>query len=300
MIRPEREFTIALRDGVSTTVRDLGRGPNVLFSHGTGYACDAFAPFVHALAGRCRVFCVDLRGHGIGPPVNPQDFSLALLVSDLHDTVAALKRDHGVDALHGVFHSIAAVLALRVQADRADAFRSIVGFEPPLAAIGADAAAFREGAARMATRALRRRRTFSSARELADRYRESGTLAAGGDEAALALAEGVLDDAVDGRRALRCAPEIEAKVYAGNTDMGIWQALGTIGCPGMIVRGQHPSAAEYTEIVAAHIAEAAGFDLRTLAEGVGHLGWIEEPERGAELVAAYVCGQVVNRGATTA
>ena len=88
--------------------------------------------------------------------------------------------------------------------------------------------------------------------------------------------------------------------HVGIAGIGIWRALGTIGCPGMIVRGQHPRAAEYTEIVAAHIAEAAGFELRTLAEGVGHLGWIEEPERGAELVAAYVCGQAANRAATTA
>lgn len=288
MIEPRESIPVTLRDGASTIVRRLGSGPKVLFSHGSGYASDAFATFLHRLADRCEVYCVDLRGHGIGPRIDVQDFSLELLTRDFHDIIRALRDEYGAHSIHGVFHSIAAVLALRVQAENAAAFRSIVGYEPPVPAAGPNAQEFVDGAARMATRALRRRRAFATAGELADRFRESGTLVAGGEAAALCLANGVLGEAVDGLRPLRCEPEIEAGIYTGNSDTGLWQAMQVIRCPGLIVRGRRPGGnREYTDIVASRVADALRFDLLTL-HGLGHLGWIEAPDKSAEIVASFV------------
>ncbi len=287
MIDSEHSFRVELGDAAVTTVRRVGHGPRVLFSHGSGFSCDAFASFVHELARTFEVLCFDHRGHGLGPAVDVETFSLPLLTSDTTDVAQAIRHRHDGEPLFGVFHSIAGICALRAQLDHCGLFDAIVGYEPPLAAIGSGEAAFRDGAAEMAFRARNRKRHFESAQDLAQRYIRSKVLIGATDEAALVLANGVLEDSEDGRMRLRCDPEIEAKVYATNTDFGLWQDLGKIDCPGMIMSGDLGERATYTEMVAPEVARLADFRLHRV-DGLSHLGWIESPVATASAVSDFL------------
>jgi pimeloyl-ACP methyl ester carboxylesterase len=289
MINAEETFPIRLRDGTETPVRRLGQGPAVLFSHGAGFACDAFSPFVHELAQSFEVYCVDLRGHGIGPQTDVATFSLPLLTDDTADIANALHQRRGGAPLLGVFHSIAAILALRAQADDNGLFDAIVGFEPPLAAIGEHADAFRQGARVLANRALSRARTFDSPNDLAHRYVRGRVLVGASEAAALILADALLETGEDGLQHLRCDRQVEAKVYSTNTDFGLWHDLGQIGCKGLIMCGELPGSPGYPERVAPKIAELAGFELQRL-HGLSHLGWIESPGPAARRVADFLRG----------
>lgn len=287
MIEPAETIDISLCDGAVSRVRRVGSGEAVLFSHGNGFSCDAFAPFVSVLAESYSVYCFDHRGHGSGPAIDVDGLTLELLVDDLRDVAAAVRAHHGGGPLHGVCHSIAAVFAFRVQADAPGSFDSIVAYEPPLAPIGPHRAAFREGCRTLARRALKRRVDFDDARDLAQRYRRSGVLLGEDERAAVALAQGVLGKGEHDRYSLRCKPGIEAKIYATNTDMGIWPALPRLGCKLLVMRGRRDDGVQYPEAAAALIAQAAGCQLQTF-DGLGHLGWIEAPQRTATATARAI------------
>ena len=83
MIEAEQILTVAVRDGTEFEIKRLGSGPRVLFSHGAGFAVDAYAPFVHALAAHAEVFAFDLRGHGRGPQVSIDDYHLTTHIATL-------------------------------------------------------------------------------------------------------------------------------------------------------------------------------------------------------------------------
>lgn len=268
-------------------LRLVGQGAPIIFSHGAGFACDCFAPLVMILARSYSVYLLDLVGHGVNPPISEEAFSLDLARDQLRAACIGVAARHDGAAPALVCHSISSVLALRVRAETPQHLSALVAYEPPLAQPDSQADVSLADQSLLERRALGRRRTFAQIEDLAGRYasRGGGGLSA---EAAEIIARGLLRPSEDGY-ALRCAPEIEAKIYRTNQHFGLWARLGDPGPPVTIMAGRRRGASDYTADVASQIAEAGSFDLIRLA-GLSHLGWAEAPARTAPFIRAALAG----------
>lgn len=284
MIRATQVLNIELADGVMTSVRVLGRGPRLLFTHGSGFASDAFGPFLHGLAEKFEVVAFDLRGHGRGPAVTAADYELQQLIADFPVIVAGIQEQLGEVPVNGVFHSIGGVFALRAQIDHR-LFRSMVCYEPPVGAVGEHHEVFDLHRKVLAERTRKRRTVFLRVDELARSYLRAGVVGDNQDAARI-LATAMLRERGEGQFELRCNPEIEAKTYATNSDFGLWNDFARIDCPGLIMAGR-PGA--YPANAATRIAAATGFDLER-REDLGHSGWMQAPDWSVHRVSAAVLG----------
>ncbi len=281
MINADEILTVTVGDGTRFRVKRIGKGPRVLFSHGAGFAVDAYAPFVHELARHVEVVAFDLRGHGAGPRVSVEDYELAQHIDDIADIAGALKPPSG--GLHGAFHSISGVFALGAQRAASDSFRSLALFEPPLGRVGDGEQWFVDDKMGRAARAAKRRDRFDSTAELAARF--EGLLRS--EARARIVAEALLVQDGSDNYTLRCPRDIESKTYATNQSFGLWDALPGMNCPGTILAGNPGESIEYPGSVAADIANAAGFEYQQVS-GIGHLGLLEAPSRTARLAVASI------------
>lgn len=283
MTAPTLLGAATMDDGVGIFVRRIGEGPRIWFSHGAGFACDAFGPLVRALARDHSVFLVDLRGHGVNPPLQGiEQFSIDAMVGDVRRVRDFIDATCGAAPMVAVCHSISGVVALRAMQAWPNLFTGFIGFEPPLAQPDETQALSHIDQQVFTERALRRTGRFERIDDLADRYRRSGLIA---PDAARELAQALLRPHPTGGFTLRCPPEIEAEIYRTNHHFGLWPRLAELPCPALIMAGRRAGVSDYTADVAPQIAARSGFDLIQMA-GLSHLGWIEAPQRSALLIKA--------------
>lgn len=285
-------FNLTMPDGTALRVRRYGNfnAPRVLFCHGAGLASDGFRPFWEILAERHDVFVMDLRGHGENPPCPVETFSPDLLVSDFCTVVGAVQDGFGQRPLHGVLHSVAAAIGLRVATLLPNAFASLVLYEPALAPSPEEPDATFDALRKSAPAStMRRRANFSTLEELQHLLLTHGPPSRMMPEAALILAKSLLRMTPRGEFKLRCAPALEAAIYASADHFGLWKTLHTLAPPVLIMGGRLRETSEYTSSAAPRISEAGSFDLLTLP-GLSHFGWLEQPVRLALMTEAFICG----------
>lgn len=265
-------------------LRRMGEGAPIIFSHGAGFACDSFGDLTARLARTFSVHLLDLPGHGVNPSLSEAEFSLDLARDALQGACAWVMRHTGrAPAL--VCHSISGVLALRLRTEAPELMSALITYEPPLAQPDASQDISTADQSMLERRALRRRRTFARIEDLAARLAPRDGVPGLPPTAAFRVASGLLRAADDGGFALRCAPEVEAKIYRTNQHFGIWPRLRNPGPPVTIMAGRRTDASDYTADVALQVANVGAFDLIVLS-GLTHLGWAEAPERAAPLIVA--------------
>jgi pimeloyl-ACP methyl ester carboxylesterase len=98
-----------------------GAGPPMVFVHGTAADSEQWAEAVGVLAGRHTVICPDLSGSG-----RTTDTGGILSVDVLAAQVIAAIVDAGVSGVHIVGHSLGAVVAAAVSAQRPDLVARVV------------------------------------------------------------------------------------------------------------------------------------------------------------------------------
>ena len=78
-------FDVALDDGATILVRRHGRadGARLLFSHGNGFAADAYFPYWQHLLANFDLIVFDFRNHGQNVPVLPPNQNYEQLTRDL-------------------------------------------------------------------------------------------------------------------------------------------------------------------------------------------------------------------------
>jgi pimeloyl-ACP methyl ester carboxylesterase len=92
-----------------------GQGPPIVLVHGTAAGSEQWAEAVAALAGRHAVICPDLSGSG-----RTTDSGAPLTVDALAAQVIAVIADAAIEGVHIVGHSMGAVVAAAVSAQRPD------------------------------------------------------------------------------------------------------------------------------------------------------------------------------------
>lgn len=263
--------TVSLGAGALSCLEWESSGPPLHFAHANGFNAGTYRRLLAPLAEGFHVFACDQRGHGFSTlPATPGLASGWTIFRD--DLVALLDRlDTGPVILAG--HSMGATASLLAAAAAPDRVRALVLFEPVLVAPSPHAGS--NPGPDLASRALKRRRDFSSFEEALVAFRGRGIFKS--------WAEGMLEDylrgglvsAPDGTVTLACAPEWEAACFR-ETPLHVARIATQVRCPIAIVHGEIASTSLAGEI--ATVVSARPATRVVSIEGTSHFLPMERPD----------------------
>jgi pimeloyl-ACP methyl ester carboxylesterase len=285
------EHRLRLSDGASILLRRTGnpKGPRLLVSHGTGFAIDGFARMWRPLAGNHDLIVFDLRGHGHSGAVSPETVDGPRLTLDMAEVLAAVAEVWGERPVFGLFHSISALMALRLEAQAPGSFSGLVLIEPPASPPKESPGfeAFEQGRLGLEARSAKRQTHFSSIEELAAKFTGRGPFRHFEPGSAQELAASMLVPDGDGWR-LACPPEVEARYFGRNLDDGLGERLKQVACPVLMLVGRDDLAIAGTPAcIAVDLARLGGFDILELANAT-HMLPLERPGAIAVFARAFV------------
>jgi len=249
---PARSESLTV-NGIRLHYLRAGQGPTaIVLTHGNSHCGGVWAPLVEALAGdEFTVVSTDLRGHGWSEkPDSGYDWAT------LRDDVVGLVSTLDLTDVFYVGHSRGGGVALLTAAATPERARGVVVYEPtvPVQPGAADEPApvpAPERAALMAERALRRRETFGSRRELIDHYRARDGFKEWRDDYFQAFLEYGSITREDGSVELCMPPRTAARLFEATYGFETWRDVRCPALPvlaiygersGRIVEGRDPAA----------------------------------------------------------
>ena len=279
---PNATAHIALSDGSAIIVRRHGNpdGPRLYFSHGNGFAADAYFPFWRELLSGFDIVLFDFRNHGWNERSDPARHRYAQMVHDLDAVVTQAEAAFGDKPAVGVFHSMSARTAMKHAVELGWRWRALVLFDPPNVPPASHPLypAMEIFEQRLVAWAGMRRELFADPSELAAEYHRSRTSSAWVSGAQELMAQSVLRKDADGWR-LVCAPALEAAIYGEATTLNLWPMASQFGGPTKLI-GADPQMKGGPATGPANRALGLenGFDYVSVP-GTGHLLQIERPEQ---------------------
>jgi pimeloyl-ACP methyl ester carboxylesterase len=218
---------------------DSSSGDPLILVHGTGFLAGVWDAVARDLAKRFRVYAIDRRGHGRSS--KPDD---AYHFADFADDLCAVIDHLGLDRVYGVGHSAGATDVLLAAAQRPGVFARVFAMEPTIMDPRAPNLAGELGPhyQEFIDAARRRRSSFSSAEEAADRYATRGVFATWPRPLLEGYAADAFEARPDGQVHLRCAPRYEVAMlgpiveamdarYVGDARGNPFGRIGEVDCP---------------------------------------------------------------------
>ena len=273
-------------DGVTIAVHDLAgdasRSP-LLVSHATGFHARCYLPMAAALGDRYHVLGLDHRGHGASTLPDGWDVDWSRFGTDTLRVAEAIAPDGG---LAGVGHSMGGASLLMAAHTRPGLFAHLTLFEPVAHPSNSDLADVDMRSLPIVQGALRRRRRFASIREAVDNYVDKPPLSVLVPDALAQYVEHGFRPVVDEDGApaveLCCTPELEAGIFVGGRDNGVWELLAEIETPCTVIGGRveerQPSSKTRP------IAEQLPHGRYLLLDHHDHFGPLSHPDEIAALV----------------
>ena len=285
------ETMLRLSDGAQVLLRRHGRtgGPRLLVSHGTGFAVDGFARMWRPLCDRFDVIVFDLRHHGRNPSCDPMSITAERQNLDMREIVAGVAETFGRREISGLFHSIAALAALRVETLFPGTFAHLALIEPPAPPpLGHPLhAPFEAGRIALAERSARRQARFDTVDELAAKYQGRPAFRRFQDGAAHDLAAAIVKETAQGFELL-CSPLAESRYYETNQDDGLFDRAASVACPVLMLTGRDDLVHAGTPAqLAGELARLGGYDYVELADAT-HMMPLERPEAIVALTRSLV------------
>ena len=245
--------------------------PVLLLSHATGFCKEVWGPVAAALPGFGLV-AVDQRGHGdSGSP--PLPFDWWDLGRDLVTAAAEAGAPHPI----GVGHSSGAAALIMAEILDPGRFSALVLIEP----IVFPPPYRRYEDLPLAVAAERRRPSFPSRLAIVEAFRGRGIFARWVDEAVEAYVDGGFRES-GGEWFLKCRPKVEAEWYRTATAHGVWDRLGEVACPAVVVGGADSSS--HPASLLQQQADLLGDGRVEIVPGSTHFVPMEDPGAVARLV----------------
>jgi pimeloyl-ACP methyl ester carboxylesterase len=265
-------------DGVTVALHDLGGdGPPLLLCHPTGFLGMTWAPLAAALADVAHCWALDFRGHGDSTSPASLDFSWSGMGDDVLAVVDAL----GLTDARAAGHSMGGAALVMAEQRRPGTFARLWVYEPiifpPVEGVPVGRNPLAEGA--------RRRRPWFPDRETAYANFSSKPPLDVLDPAALRayVDHGMRDRPGDGAVELKCAPDVEARVFDGGMGHPTFSRLGEVRCPVTVaMSGEAVGPAQ----VAPLIADALPAGRLEAHPDLTHFGPMEDPAGMAAAVRA--------------
>ena len=239
MISPAPARRVPSTDGVTVALHDLGgAGPPVLFCHPTGFLGLTWQPLAAALAGVAHAWALDFRGHGDATSPASGDFSWVGMADDVLAVVDDLRAaGRPVDGLRAAGHSMGGAALLMAEQRRPGTFGRLWLFEPIVLPPVADGPSpVRSNP--LAEAAARRRPWFPDREAAYANFSAKPPLSVLAPEALRAYVDhGLREVPGDGAVELKCAPDVEARVFRGSSGHATFDRLDQVRCPVTVAVG---------------------------------------------------------------
>jgi pimeloyl-ACP methyl ester carboxylesterase len=264
--------------------------PPLVWGHANGFCTGSYTALLADLARDHDVWAWDARGHGAS--AEPTDAAtlpnlpLARFADDAAEVCAFVARETGRPPI-AAGHSFGALALVHAARDRTPWIAGCF-FEPPIA----DTATLADDAAAAGLRArieatLRRRRTWPSPEDFADRLARDAAHAGIARTSLLAHAHAALRPN-GGTWALRCAPEVEAAIYRLTFTATASAALRPLDAPALFVRSDREPA-RWPALALIRATGRVGGGIVALPDTT-HLMPLERPDLCAATVRALTVG----------
>jgi pimeloyl-ACP methyl ester carboxylesterase len=268
--------------GVRVALHDLGgAGEPLVICHATGFCARAYEPLAAELAGRFRLWGVDLRGHGDAGVPDSGDFAWELLAADLLAVI-----DHlGLPRVRAFGHSVGGATVLLAARARPGVIAAAYLFEPIVWPRGFDHPG---GINPMAGLARRRREEFPSRADALARYASRPPLGLLRADALWAYVEHGLAELDGAGVRLKCRAESEARTFEAETavTLDLFEDLDLVAtvAVGQRGRGGGPAA------LAPQLVSGLRDGRLVTYDHLGHFGPLQDPETVAADVIAALAG----------
>lgn len=265
-------------DGVTLALHDLGGdGPPVLLCHPTGFLAMTWSPLAAELAGVAHCWAPDFRGHGDSTSPESLDFAW----SGMADDVLAVVDDLDLIDVRAAGHSMGGAALLLAEQRRPGTFARMWLYEPivfpPIEGGGDRPNPLAEAA--------RRRRPWFPDREAAyTNFSAKPPLNTLAPAALRAYVDhGLRDMPDDDAVALKCTPDVEARVFGGGMGHATFSHLAEVHCPVTVaVSGDAAGPAQIAPLVVDALPDGHLERHPTLT----HFGPMEDPAGMATAVRA--------------
>lgn len=255
--------------------------------HGNGFCGRVYEPMLERLSDDFDLWLCDLPGHGDSDAMAHFPGWNVFAQAALECAQTATARYGTVPRL-ALGHSLGGVLTTLMLAQPGQPFQRAVLLDPvlfpTLMLLG-----MRVGLARfnpLAKASRRRRRQWPSREAAANALRGRGTYKGWTEAALLAFVTHALRDQPDGSVALKCAPELEATIFASGP-RGLWPAVKRVTAPTLIAYGR-----DTMPFVQAGAQRATSSSAAFTAQAVpgGHCFMQQHPADSAALVRQHLLG----------
>jgi pimeloyl-ACP methyl ester carboxylesterase len=282
-IEPSSSFVVVDANGARLHTLDWGGdGTPIVILHATGFLGRVYRPLAERLRAIGHVYSYDQRGHGdsSAAPDNDSKYSWDATMRDLEGFINA----KGWSAVRAVGHSAGATAIGSLASERPDLIARAVLLEPVIfESPDAPELGWRNP---FIERTLKRRRIFDSVEAMYSNFENKQPYNTWRKDILRDYCEFGTRPTGDGKRELKCAPEIEAKFYETARD---FDGLGRIlRCPAplLVVFGARGDSlgASLSRKVAQQIKNGRVIDVAD----TGHFMLMEKPEYAADLAIEFL------------
>ncbi len=235
--KPRSILPVCMPDGAEIIIRRHGNldGPRIIFSHGNGFASDAYFPFWQHFLSGFDLIIYDQRNHGWNPRhPNIVHHDVPWFSSDLEEIIDQVEVKFGKKPTSGVFHSISAITSIRHALEFEWRWKALILFDPPFVMPpNHDLHDLSQSFELMlAGWSAERTEFFSHPEILAQEFKAAKSLSRLVDGAHELMARSILKkDKGDEQWSLCCPPAGESRVYATNGSMNLTPHLKDAGGP---------------------------------------------------------------------
>jgi len=280
-MNPLREGDVEVPDVRLHFIDWGGNGGPIVLLHATGLLGKIYRPIAEALTAVGHVFSYDQRGHGDSGKASPAKYDWALTASDLENFIRAMK----LESVRGFGHSAGATAIGAVASEHPELITRAVLVEPVLFETPESPEfGWRNP---LHARTLKRKREFDSLEAMFANFDRKPPYDTWRKDILRAYCEEGTRTSSDGKRELKCAPEIEAELYASSHSFDGFGLLLRCKIPLMIMFGQRPGESPGGPLAGRIASELSNGQVLNFPDA-GHFLPMEKPEEVGRLAADFL------------
>jgi pimeloyl-ACP methyl ester carboxylesterase len=254
-----------------------GEGRPIVLLHATGFLGRIYRPIAAALTAVGHVYSCDQRGHGDSENPSLDQVGWDRTADDLENFLTTMK----LAGACGIGHSAGGTAIGAVASRRPDLISRAVLAEPVIV----DVENSQQGPQELFHRTLRRRRIFESVEAMYRNFENKPPYDTWQRQMLSDYCEFGTRPDTDGKRVLKCSPEVEAQFYLTARDFDGLSMILQTQVPMLVLFGE---SSDSPGIGFKDRIAAAGRHQRTyVMPGTGHFMPMEKPEEVARMAIAF-------------
>ncbi len=257
-----------------------GSGSPIVILHATGFLGRIYAPVAETLTAAGRVYSYDQRGHGDSERAPDDRYDWTRTMEDLAGFITAM----GLGQVRGFGHSAGATAIGSLACERPELISRAVLAEPVVfESANAPELGWRNP---FIERTLKRKRLFDSVDAMFQNFERKPPYDTWRKGMLRDYCEYGTRPLADGRRELKCAPEIEARFYETSRDFDGLERILRAPSPLLVLFGERSDSLglSLSDKIAARLANGRVVNV----PGTGHFMPMEKPDEVARMAVEFL------------